>query len=136
MKRTALIALIMVVALFGVAVYANAGPTTASTGAVAITATTNPKVEITTPAALDLGVLEPGVANSDSMTVEGQSNRPAVMSYSINTGTFTTLTAATTDTVTGLRGSGISVDYTISGMASYDNPNDNPAGSITFTLAQ
>lgn len=136
MKRTALIAVIMVVALFGVAIYANAAPTTASTGSVAVTATTNPKVEITTPAAIDLGTLEPGTANTVLTSVTGKSNRSATMSASVTTGTFTSLTATAVGSTTGLRGGSIAVGYNVAGMASYDNPNDNPAGSIVFTLAQ
>ncbi|KAF0208716.1 MAG: hypothetical protein Q8S43_07405 [Actinomycetota bacterium] len=136
MKRTALIAVIMVVALFGVAVYANAAPTTASTGSVAVTATTNPKVEITIPTGIDLGVLEPGTANTVVKKIEGKSNRSATMTAVVTTGTFTNLTATTVDATTGLRGGSIAVNYSVSGMASYDNPNDNPAGSIVFTLAQ
>ncbi len=136
MKRTVLIAVIMVVALFGIAVYANAGPTTASTGAVAVTASTNPKVEITTPANIALGVLEPGAANTVGTTVLGKSNRPASMTASVTVGTFSTLTATATTAVTGLRGSTISVGYNVAGMNTWDNINDSPAGSIVFTLAQ
>lgn len=136
MKRTALIAVIMVVALFGVAVYANAGPTTASTGSVVVSATTNPKVEITTPVAIDLGELEPGTPKTAVTTVLGKSNRAANMTAVVTTGTFTSLTATATNASTGLRGGSLSVNYDVVGMASYDNLDDTPGGSIVFTLAQ
>jgi len=132
MKRTALIVVIMVVALFGVAVYANA----ASTGVVNVTAATNAVVEITTPAAIDLGLLDPEVANTVPTTVQGKSNRPANMTAAVTVGTFSTLTATPTSADTGLRGGNIAVGYNVAGMNTWDNVNDNPAGSIVFTLAQ
>ena len=133
MKRTALIAMVVVALVFGLVAYAGA----ADTGSVTVTATVNPQMEITVPAAATLSNVDPYTAGTGTVVVTGKSNKASSIDASISEGTFTTLTSTCgvdrafgkggslsyTDTVTG------TVDWTVDGDTTVQ-------GQITYTITQ
>ena len=141
MKRTIIIALSVVALVFGVISYAAA-----ATDDTTVKAAVGTLLEITAPSSITLEsaavdkALIPGVPGSATVTVEGRSNRLAVMSATVGAvggvGQFTTLTSTTTDTVTGLRGGTISVDYKVEGTVDYNVDPGEVSGTIAYSLVQ
>lgn len=131
MKRTLIIALSVVALVFGVISYASA-----IDGATTVNATVGTLLEITAPPAASLGTIMPEVPATTNVQVKGKSNRPATMSASVAPGGFTTLTSTTADTVTGLRGGSIAVNYTVEGMVDYNVDPGAVSGTVTYSLVQ
>lgn len=131
MKRTLIIALSVVALVFGVISYASA-----IDGATTVNATVGTMLEITAPSSADLGTIMPDAAKSTTITVTGKSNRLATMSAAVAKGTFTSLTSTTADTVAGLRGGNIKVNYTVEGMVDYNVDPGAVSGIVTYSLVQ
>lgn len=72
MKKITLIAVIMVVMIFGAVAYSFAD---VASGSVAVSATVGQKIEITVPATLDLGTILPDASNNGPVAVQVRSNK-------------------------------------------------------------
>ncbi|HAL30287.1 MAG TPA: hypothetical protein DCP20_06185 [Coriobacteriia bacterium] len=131
MKRTIIISIAVVALVFGAVSYASAVD-----GSTTVNATVGTLLEITAPGSVDLGTILPDVPATASVTVTGKSNKAATMSAAVATGTFTTLTSTTADTVTGLRGGSLAVDYTVEGGVDYMVDPGAVSGTITYSLVQ
>lgn len=136
MKRTAIIAVITVVAIFGLAAYAGANPST-----TVVKATARGAFELTAPSEVTVGGLDglyPEIAERASITVTGKSNKLAVLSATVDKGTFTTLSSSVAAApVGGLRGGNIEHTDTVSGMVDWSVDGDTQVeGSVTYTLVQ
>ena len=133
MKRTAMIALLVVVALFGVLVYAYAAAET-----VTVTAANPARVELTVSTnSVNLGTLYPDVASTGAVTLAGKSNRPASLTAAVTAGTFDSLTQSLSgDGVSAVKGGSLDWTSDISGSVNWDNENDPVSGSILYTFAQ
>lgn len=131
MKRTALIAALVVVALFGVLAYAYAASET-----VTVTAANPARLELTVSTnSVDLGTLYPDVVSTGSVALSGKSNRPASLTAVVTAGTFDTLTQSLSgDGVSGVKGGSLDWTSDISGSVNWDNENDPVSGSIVYSF--
>jgi len=133
MKRTALIAALVVVAIFGVVAYAYAASQT-----VAVTAANPARVELTVSTnSLDLGTLYPDVPSTGSVALSGKSNRAASLTAAVTVGTFDSLSQTLSgDGVSGVKGGSLDWTSDVSGSVNWDNENDPVSGSILYTFVQ
>lgn len=133
MKRTLLIAAAVAALVFGVVAYANA----ATSGTVTVSATVKPQMEITVPATVDLGDVDPYNAATGTVTVTGKSNKTATLSATVNKGSFTTLSSSVASPVTWGKGGNLSYADTVTGTVDWDVDADQTvSGQITYTIAQ
>ncbi|GAV31812.1 hypothetical protein emb_1d0629 [Coriobacteriaceae bacterium EMTCatB1] len=135
MKRTILIAVAVAALVFGVVAYANA----ATSGSVTVSATVKPQMEITVPATVDLGDVDPYTPATGTVTVTGKSNKNATLSASVNAGTFTTLNSTVADAspVAWGKGGNLSYDDTVTGTVDWSiDAGTVVSGQVTYTIAQ
>lgn len=135
MKRTLLIAVAVAALVFGVVAYANA----ATQGTATVSATVQPQMEITVPATVDLGNVDPYTPAVKTVTVTGKSNKNATLSASVSKGTFTTLSSAVaaSSPVTWGKGGNLSYGDTVTGTVDWDiDAGTVVSGQITYTIAQ
>lgn len=135
MKRTILIAVAVAALVMGVVAYANA----ATSGTVTVTATVKPQMEITVPASVDLGDVDPYTPATGSVVVTGKSNKNATLSASVTPGTFTTLSsaAAAATPIAWGKGGNLSYTDTLTGTVDWSVDADTVvSGSVTYTIAQ
>lgn len=131
MKRTMLIAVVVMGLVFGLVAYAGAltGPTT-------INANVDTILQLTAPGSASLGTLKPDVSATVNVIVTGMSNRPATMSASVAKGSFTSLSSGLQTAQSGLRGGNISVTDTVTGMVDYFVDAASVSGIVTYSLVQ
>jgi spore coat protein U-like protein len=135
MKRTILIAVAVAALVFGVVAYANA----ATSGTVTVSATVRPQMEITVPATVDLGTVDPNTPASGTVTVTGKSNKNATLSASVDPGTFTTLSSAAAAPTPIAWGKGGNLSYadTVTGTVDWSiDAGTVVSGQVTYTIAQ
>ena len=140
MKRTALIAVVVMGLVFGLVAYAGA----ATSGSVAVTATVNPQMEITVPSNLTLnsvagnGLIDPLNDASGTITISGRSNKNASLTAVITTGNFTQLTNSIgTTAVSWGKGGGLTMDDTITGKVDWTKDAGTILnGSVMYTITQ
>ncbi|MBC7266668.1 MAG: hypothetical protein H5T75_06835 [Coriobacteriia bacterium] len=135
MKRTILIAVAVAALVFGVVAYANA----ATSGTVTVSANVKPQMEITVPATVDLGDVDPYTPATGTVTVTGKSNKNATLSASVNPGTFTTLSsaAAAATPISWGKGGNLSYDDSVTGTVDWSvDAGTVVSGQITYTIAQ
>ncbi len=132
MKRMLLIAVAVTALVLGLVAYAGA----ATSGTVTVSATVNPQMEITVPATVDLGAVDPYTPATGSVTVTGKSNKTATLSASVDKGTFTTLSNSVTSEVWG-KGGNLSKTDNITGTVDWDvDAGTTVSGQITYTISQ
>jgi hypothetical protein len=135
MKRTILIAVAVAALVFGVVAYANA----ATSGTVTVSATVQPQMEITVPATVGLGAVDPYTPASGTVAVTGKSNKNATLSASVDKGTFTTLssTAAAATPISWGKGGNLSYNDTVTGTVDWSiDAGTVVSGQVTYTIAQ
>ncbi|MCX8006844.1 MAG: hypothetical protein N3B11_01855 [Coriobacteriia bacterium] len=135
MKRTILIAAAVAALVFGVVAYANA----ATSGTVTVSATVQPQMEITVPASVNLGNVDPYTPATGTVTVTGKSNKNATLSASVNKGTFTTLssTVAPLSPYSWGKGGNLSYNDSVTGTVDWSiDAGTVVSGTITYTIAQ
>jgi hypothetical protein len=135
MKRTILIAVAVAALVFGVVAYANA----ATSGTVTVSATVQPQMEITVPATVGLGAVDPYTPASGTVAVTGKSNKNATLSASVDKGTFTTLssTAAAATPIAWGKGGNLSHNDTVTGTVDWSiDAGTVVSGQGTYTIAQ
>lgn len=132
MKRTILIAITVMALVFGLVAYA-----VALDASTTVNANVNTILELSAPASVSLGNLNPEVGASNTVTVTGKSNKAATLSAVVTPNTFTTLDCDLETAQSGLRGGGISVTDTVTGMVDYSVDGGTAvSGSITYSLVQ
>ncbi len=132
MKRTILIGITVMALVFGLVAYA-----VALDGTTTVNANVKTILEITAPASVSLGDLDPMVDSSNTVTITGKSNKAASLSASVTEGTFTALDCDFETAVTGLRGGSISETDNVTGMVDWNVDGGTAvSGSITYSLVQ
>ncbi len=132
MKRTALIAITVVALVFGLVAYA-----VALDASTTVNANVNTILELTAPASVSLGNLNPTVSANNTVVLSGKSNKAATLSAAVTVGGFTTLASGLETAPTGLRGGNISVSDTVTGMVDYTVDGGTAvSGSVTYSLVQ
>lgn len=144
MKRTALIAVIMVVALFGVAVYANADA--AGPYSTTVSANVKAKVLLTVPATVTLqtaalGPIAPGEDGLGTAALVYSTNKDATLTAVSTPNQFATLSStAVAAGATGLaapKGGAVGINDSIIGTVDWSDTGDTTvSGSIAYTLTQ
>jgi len=135
MKRTMLIAVVVMGIVFGLVAYAGA----ATSGSVAVQATVNPQMEITVPGATQVmaGGIDPLNPNSVSFTVSGKSNKNAFLTAVVTEGTFTTLTSTVGTADAWGKGGNLSKLDTVDGTVDWAvDAGTVVAGSVLYTISQ
>ena len=133
MKRTILIAITIMALVFGLVAYA-----VALDDSTVVNANVNTILELTSPASVSLGALNPDVpVSSAAFAITGKSNKAATLSASVDPGTFTSLDCDLETAVGGLRGGSISQDDVVTGMVDYSVDGGTAvSGTITYSLVQ
>lgn len=132
MKRTILIAITVMALMFGLVAYA-----VALDDSTLVTANVNTILELTAPASVSLGALNPDVPSTGTFAITGKSNKPAQLSAVVAKGTFTSLDCDLETPVTGLRGGNISVSDDVTGTVDYSvDGGTSVSGTITYSLVQ
>lgn len=134
MKRTMLIAVVVMGLVFGLVAYAGA----ATSGSVTVSATVNPQMQISVPAtAVMSGGIDPLNPNSVDVTVTGKSNKDAFLSAAVTEGTFTTLSSTVGTTDAWGKGGNLSMTDTVSGTVDWNvDAGTVVSGSVLYTISQ
>lgn len=134
MKRTMLIAVVVMGLVFGLVAYAGA----ATSGSVTVTATVNPQMEISVPAtAVMSGGIDPLTPNSVDVTVTGKSNKAAFLTAAVTKGTFTTLSSTVGTADAWGKGGNLSKTDTVSGTVDWTvDAGTDVSGSVLYTISQ
>lgn len=134
MKRTMLIAVVVMGLIFGLVAYAGA----ATSGSVTVSAAVNPQMEITVPAtATMVGGIDPLNPNSVNVTVTGKSNKNAFLTAAVTKGTFTTLSSTVGTADAWGKGGNLSKTDTIAGTVDWAvDSGTTVSGSVLYTISQ
>ena len=135
MKRTALIAVVVMGLVFGLVAYAGA----ATSGTVNVEAKVKAQMEISVPSAVqDMGDIDPYATKSVTYNVTGKSNKAAFLKADVTNDSFTTLTNLVPATVTAWgKGGSLTKSDTVTGGVDWDVDADTIVkGSVLYTISQ
>jgi len=132
MRRTMLIAVVVVALVFGLVAYAGA-----ASAPTAISANVSTIIELTAPATANLGALTPDVPANVSVALHARSNKDATLSSAVTGSTFTSLVSGLETPMANVRGGNINLNDTVTGMVDFSvDGGSSVSGLVTYTLVQ
>lgn len=143
MKRTMIIAVAIVVLVFGMVAYAGADTVAATSpvsNGVVINASNPARIELTVPDSVSMtSDMVPETSQTVSYALSGKSNRAADLTVAVTPGTFDSMSHAFgtgSDGLTDVFGGSLDWTGEVTAQVLWTNQNDAPSGTVTYTFTQ